>query len=135
MDHERKESRDFGCQLCWPSTADAAWEARRSLACEAELIDESHFHVIILTCPNCNQRFLSVFTETIDWADGEDPQSWSLLPITDQEVADLVVRQGATTEAEINALGPERRCLRRDYPKDRAALSFWSAGIWVEPYD
>ena len=56
-----------GCERCWPSEADAAWEARRKLACAVELVDESHFHVMILACPSCEQRFLSVFTETIDW--------------------------------------------------------------------
>ncbi len=135
MDCDGIESRDFGCDHCWPATPDAAWETRRALVCEAELINESHFHVMILTCGSCDQHFISVFTETIDWTDGEDPQSWTLLPITDLEAADLVVHQGSTTEAELNALGPERRCLRRDHPKDTAALSFWGTGIYVGPYD
>ncbi len=135
MDRDRSERRDFGCEHCWPATPDAAWEARRALACEAELIDESHFHVMILTCASCDQRFISIFTETIDWADSEDPQYWTLLPITDPEAADLVVRRGSTTEAELNALGPERRCLRHDHPKDTAALSFWGTGIHIGAYD
>jgi len=42
-------------------------EARRALDFEAELIDESHVHVAILACGQCGQRFVSVFTETIDW--------------------------------------------------------------------
>jgi hypothetical protein len=58
--------QDFGCEHCWPSTADAAWEARGALTHVQDLIDESHFHVMILACPHCSQRFVSVFTETID---------------------------------------------------------------------
>ena len=56
--------QDFGCERCWPSTADAAWEAREELTHVQELIDDSHFHVMILACPCCTQRFVSVFTET-----------------------------------------------------------------------
>lgn len=64
---------DFGCKRCWPPSAGAAWKARGALTHVAELIDESHFHVMILACPRCTQRFVSVFTETVDWADGDDP--------------------------------------------------------------
>jgi hypothetical protein len=54
---------DFGCASCWPPTAADAWEARSTLTHVAELIDESHFHVMILACPRCSQNFVSVFTE------------------------------------------------------------------------
>ena len=40
---------------------------------------------MVLQCRRCDQRFLSVFTETIDWQDGEDPQQWAVLPITNEE--------------------------------------------------
>jgi hypothetical protein len=125
----------FGCERCWPSSADTAWEARRALAREAELIDESHFHVMVLACSSCAQHFVSVFTETIDWADGEDPQYWTLLPITDAEAAELVQRGGSVTEAQLNALAPERRCLRHDYPKAAVPRTSWGTGIWVGPHD
>ncbi len=81
---------DFGCGRCCPPSADAAWEARRSLTHVVKLIDDLHFHVMILACPGCNQRFLSVFTEMVDWAEGDDSQYWTLLPITGAEAADLV---------------------------------------------
>jgi hypothetical protein len=57
---------------CWYTSADAAWKARDGLTITAELIDESHYHVIILACPQYGQRFLSVSTEMIDWANGDD---------------------------------------------------------------
>lgn len=127
---------DFGCENCWPASPDAAWEARSSLVLEADLIDESHYHVMILACGSCTQRFVSVFTETIDWEDGEDPQYWTLLPITDTEVAGLVQRSASVTEGRLNALGAGRRCLRRDYPKDAAApRASWGVGMWVGPHD
>ena len=135
MVDSEKARADFGCEKCWPTTPDAAWEARRALVREAELIDESHFHVMILACSNCAQRFVSAFTENIDWADGEDPQYWQILPITNTEAAELVQRKGSVTEAQLNALGPERRCLRHDYPKAAPSRSYWSTGLWVSQHD
>jgi hypothetical protein len=119
---------DFGCERCWPTAADAAWEARRALIHVAELIDESHFHVMILACPRCTQRFVSVFTETVDWADGDDPQFWTVLPITGREAADLVQQQHSLTETKLHALGPGRRCLRVEHPKAAPRRIFWRTG-------
>ena len=127
--------RDFGCERCWPSSADAAWEAREELTHVAELIDDSHFHVMILACPCCTQRFVSIFTESIDWKDGDDPQYWTLLPITEAEAVDLVRHQDSLTETKLNALGPGRRCLRRDHPKAIEPRIFWGTGISVNPHD
>ena len=112
---------DFGCAHCWPASADAAWAARTRLSCDADLIDESHFHVMILACTDCAQRFVSVFTETVDWVDGEDPQAWSVLPITNAEAADLMQRRDGSADAVLGSLGPARRCLRRECPKREPA--------------
>jgi len=131
----RQSEDSFGCGTCWPSSIDAALQARARLSCEVELIDESHFHVMILACPECSQRFISVFTEQIDWVEGEDPQSWTLLPITPQEVAFLSQLGSALTEPSLHALGQGRRSLRRDYPKDAGPRCFWSTGIPVLPHD
>jgi hypothetical protein len=121
----------FGCEHCWPSTADAAWEARGSLTHVQDLIDESHFHVMILECSRCTQRFVSVFTETIDWQEGDDPQYWTLLPITEMEAADLVQQRNSLTVTKLNALGCSRRCLRRDCPKGMVPRVLWGVGISV----
>ena len=126
---------DFGCEHCWPVTPDAAWEARQALVRAADLIDESHFHVMILACRSCTQRFVSVFTETIDWADGDDPQNWTLLPITASEATELVRQPGLTTETQLHALGPKRRCLQHDHPKATVPRSFWGTGISVRWHD
>ena len=125
----------FGCERCWPPAMDAAWEARGALTKVAELIDESHFHVMILACPRCTQRFVSIFTETVDWEDGEDPQYWTLLPITGAEADDLIQQRDSLTETKLDALGPGRRSLRRDHPKAAARRIFWGTGIAVGPHD
>ena len=133
----KSEERDqtFGCEFCWPADTDAACEARGKLPRQAELIDESHFHVMLLACPKCEQRFVSVFSEIIDWSDGEAPQYWILLPITETE-AEMLIRKGdSLKEKELEALGPNRRCLRRDYPKGGAPETYWGTGMWVGMHD
>jgi hypothetical protein len=125
----------FGCEHCWPSAADAAWAARGTLAHVQELIDESHLHVMILACTRCSQRFVSVFTETIDWQDGDDPQHWALLPLTPTEAVYLILQGPSLIEAELAALGRGRRCLRHDHPKGAAAQSSWGTGLSVGPHD
>ena len=127
--------KDFGCERCWPSSAHAAWGARDALSHVAELIDESHFHVVVLACRRCTQRFVSVFTEMIDWVDGDDPQYWTLLPVTGPEAADLVDQGASLTDAKLGALGPGRRCLRVDHPKAAARRIFWGSGILVGLHD
>src|ERR671932_749084 len=64
---ERMRTQKFGCELCWPADARAAWVARGGLTRLEGLVDESHFIVTILACPRCDQRYVSIFTETIDW--------------------------------------------------------------------
>ena len=125
----------FGCKLCWPTSAEAAWEVRGVLTLQTELIDESHFHVMILSCPGCDQRFVSVFTELIDWVDGDDPQAWSLLPLTPSEASGLQQQGAALTEAGLSALGRGRRCLYRDCPKGSAPQTFWSTGLGIGAHD
>src|SRR5688572_2100418 len=114
---DSQQRQDFGCKHCWPGNADDAWVARKSLNPVEELIDESHFHVMILACPRCNQRFISVFTETIDWTDGDDPQYWMVLPITEPEFHSLIQQRHSLSETQLNALGSGRRCLQRNLPK------------------
>ena len=129
------QTQTCGCEHCWPAEARAAWDARAGLRRVRTLIDESHFIVSLLTCPRCAQRFVSIFTETIDWTDGEDPQYWTLLPITAAEADRLVQRAASLDEATLNALGRERRSLRRDSPKDKPPRVFWETGILVGPHD
>ena len=124
----------FGCEWCWPAEPESAWKARRALTKDSDLVDESHFHVAIATCGHCGQRFVSVFTETIDWAAGDDPQDWTQLPITAAEAATLRWA-GDTVESALKGLGLARRSLRHDCPKGRPARLFWSSGLFVGPHD
>lgn len=121
----------FGCPNCWPADPEAAWKARAGLAGVAGLVDDSHLIISILACKECLQRFLSAFEEEVDWADGDDPQYWTLLPLTNDEVASLLPPAPAPTSAQLNALGPGRRSLRRDYPKGDVQRVYWATGLTV----
>ncbi|MCL4745036.1 MAG: hypothetical protein KJZ83_06435 [Burkholderiaceae bacterium] len=135
MTDDEEATKLAGCASCWPESPDEAWMARASLSQKAELIDESHFHVMILACIKCGQRFLSVFTETIDWTDGDDPQHWALMPVTDEESRELIEPKAPLEEAHLSALGQRRRSLRHDHPKGAASRSYWSRGFTVRYHD
>lgn len=126
---------EFGCDRCWPSSAEAADAARSTLNVEAELVDESHYRVTIRACPRCSQRFVSLFTEMIDWKGGDDSQYWTLMPVTQAETADLVGRGGSLTEAALNALAGGRRSLFHDHPSGKPERTGWGAGVRVGPHD
>ncbi len=128
-------TEEFGCERCWPDSADAAWKSRGTLARESEIVDDPHFHVMILRCSQCCQSFLSVFTETIDWYDGEDSQYWTLLPLTIVEATALTQDAGPPTESMLTALGPKRKSLRHDYPKGKEPVSYWGIGLMIGPHD
>ena len=76
-----------------------------------------------------------MFAETVDWADSEDPQSWTVLPITKAEEAELVHRAEARMEASLRALGPGRRSLRANHPKASPQAIFWGTGLVIGPHD
>ncbi len=106
-----------GCAICFPEDTESAWRARSGLERAAEIADESHFMVSILRCRACGQAFASVFCETIDWAEGNDPQDSFLIPVSAAE-SEALVRAGEDgVERALLALAPARRYLHRMYPR------------------
>jgi len=89
---------------------------------------------MLLRCPSCEQSFISVFTEQIDWQDGNDPQYWTTIPLTETE-ASLVSSATPLTEEEINAIDHSRRSLHHDFPKDGKKRVAWGRGIRVGTHD
>ena len=127
---------DYGCERCWPHEAAAAWEARQGLAMVAELVDESHYHVMILSCPRCRQNFLSVFTEMVDWAGGEDPMYWTVVPVDAGEVAALTDSTRIPRESDLEAMALDRRSLLRDFARDASKPTVcWGVGLRIGPHD
>ncbi len=131
MNNARLDDK-FGCEQCWPKSANAAWEGIQKIDRGDDLIDESHCHVMIRVCRDCSQHFLWVFTEKVDWVDGEDPQHWAILPITDAEVKE---QSYSLPGNEANAFQPDRRSLQKDFPKGDDARIFWSTGIFIGDHD
>jgi hypothetical protein len=104
----------LGCGTCIPEEPASA--TALGLAEDARLIDESHFMVKIRSCGACGQKFLWVFTEQIDPVDGNDPQCWSVLPISPEE-AEAMIEAGEALDLDaVSRLGLRRRFLRDDSP-------------------
>ena len=125
---------EFGCEACWPASAQDAQATRAALAVEAELVGEPHFRVTVRACRACAQRFVSVFTEMIDWSGGDDSQYWTLMPVTQAEASGLA-GSGALTETLLNSLGRGRRSLFHDHPTGKPPRTGWGTGLQVGPHD
>lgn len=123
-----------GQELAANCSRSAAWEARSDLQRRCELIEKSHFHVMILACPTCAQTFLSVFSELIDWDRGDGSQGWTLLPITAIEDQTLTAAGTAFEERSLYEPDRDRPSLYHTHPKGRSASSFWGRGIPMLPH-
>jgi hypothetical protein len=104
----------LGCRECIPEEPASA--TALDLGEEARLVDESHFTVKIRFCRQCGQKFLWVFTEQIDHVNGEDPQCWSVLPISPEEAAALIEAGDDLDLEAVSRLGMRRRFLRDESP-------------------
>lgn len=124
----------IGCDTCWAPEASKAWDLIKGVPIEERLIDEPHYIVQIRACPSCSQRFLQTTTETIYWADGEDPISRTVIPITDEERARLLAAQPLGDET-IEGIGAGRQSLRYDWPKNEEPALFWGTGVRVGIHD
>ncbi|MDR5782344.1 hypothetical protein QCE63_23365 [Caballeronia sp. LZ065] len=124
-----------GCERCWPESSEAAWQARRELREHAVWIDESHFNVRALECIHCKHRYLSVFTESVDWVNGDDAQRWLVAPVSAHEYERAKALFAASLEAALSVVPADRRSLCRDFPSDGEARTFWSSGLRVGGHD
>ena len=124
--------QEFGCAKCWPASADNAYRVTPGLSRVTELIDDSHYIVRVVSCAACGQRFLTVFTEMIDWDDGEDPCSRRRAPLTAQEAESL---SGEPSAQQLTALVGNRKCLAFDWPKDKPRAIYWTRGLLIGPHD
>ena len=125
----------YGCPKCWPESAEAAWEVGLKIKRRHELVNESHFHVMILTCGSCRQPFLWVFTELTDWDAADDSQAWIRVPLTADEERSLRGLPEDAIEPTIYGIGENRRSLRRIYPRGMTAGCSWGRGIPPLPHD
>jgi hypothetical protein len=128
-DNDEKAQADVGCEQCWPADPDAVWAARRTRERRTRLVHSSHYIVSILICDSCRQQFVSKFSESIDWIDGDDPQYWTLMPVSAAEADELIRNPVVAVEAQIHELFQGRRSLKHDAPKGEPRRSYWSIGF------
>ncbi|WP_131803600.1 MULTISPECIES: hypothetical protein [Pseudofrankia] len=72
------------------------------------IADESHFFGSVRRCRSCGQNYASIFCETVDWVDSDDPQYQLLIPVTATEVRSLAEAGEYDVEAALEDLSPER---------------------------
>lgn len=126
----------FGCGACFEGEAEAAWERVSLLSSVAELVDESHFDLSILACPKCGQRYLKVFTELIDWKDGDDSQASAIVPLAEEEPSQVQAWKDSPDLKKIEAWVAGRRFLRWIHPCGGETLTSWVDGGFVfMPHD
>lgn len=119
---------------CRSEDVHTARTAITACKCIAEIIDDSHFRVAVLRC-DCGQHFLYVFTEEIDWENGEDPQAWLRVPLSNAEAARAASYDPDTIEDFIMGLS-SRRHLRSVFPSIGASSEQWINGpIVILPHD
>ena len=125
----------FGCEQCFKADAEAVARAKTKFQMIARLVDESHFIVTIFACPHCRQHCVSIFTEQIDWSEGDDAQYVNVLPITPEESQELQ-KSAENLVARLQALGQNRAYLRDDSPTGAPRKIQWAnGGLWIGPHD
>ena len=103
----------------------------------AELVDESHFMASIRRCVLCGQHFLAMFCERVDWADGDDPQTRIVAPVSEPEARELQAAEVAANEyVMLEIVAGERRFLYHDMPKGAPETLQWmSRPLFIPAHD
>jgi hypothetical protein len=97
------------CLHCCSDDALCVWAAMRAVHLST-LVDESHFSIQLIAC-RCGQRFVKVFTERIDWQNGDDDQTWLVFAVLPAEAEQLQASSEAELHRRVTALGRGRRFL------------------------
>jgi hypothetical protein len=108
-----------------------------ALSDESEpIVNESHFSICALKCRHCGAAWIEVFSELIDWDDGDDSQAWTFAPVTSSEL-DVLRRAGETrAESALHQLKLDRRYIRRVDPRGNSRELYWVDGaVWLLPHD
>jgi len=102
----------------------------------AEPVEESHLSITARACASCGQRFVWVFSEMIDWVDGNDPQRCTLVPIAQTEADELIAEGEQVREPSVERLTDGRPVLVMDFPKSGAKTFAYVGGARIiGPHD
>jgi hypothetical protein len=126
-----------GSCACLGKDGLGAIECFRGAQIVARLVDESHFGVNVVRCAQCGQHFATIFCERIDWADGDDPQTWIGAPVSEDEAHRLVTANVAAEESVLlDIVAGERRILVQDRPKgEQPTLQWKSRRLYIPGHD
>jgi hypothetical protein len=102
------------CALWTDPEATLANPLKQQFALHATFVEESHWWRYLLECRECGQRYVYEFHEEVDWADGDDPQYVTLVPVKTQAEIDAVCA------APQDCLGGFVPRLCKDWPKGAA---------------
>lgn len=116
----------FGCVSCRPESPEAAWEAKRAFVRGEDLVDESHEMIYMQSCGACQQLYVVIAEEFVDWADSDDSQFWTVIPVSADEAQSLRAQGASLTPDKARSVGARRRVLRRDAPKGNAPRVSWA---------
>jgi predicted RNA-binding Zn-ribbon protein involved in translation (DUF1610 family) len=123
----------FGCARCWGDDAPAAWTELDTLR-GRPLVAEYHFG-LVLKQHRCGQRFAVVFTERIGWS-GDDDQTWTIVPITDEDDAALTTCPTGQVARRLVTLAANRRFLVCTAPLRTTPEAWWRPlGFDIGPHD
>lgn len=99
----------------------------------ARLVDESHFGVSLQQCGRCERRFLTMFGERVDWIDGDDPQTWIAVLVSDAEAARILDTAPIDEDTLAQLLPGPRQMLYHDMPKGDGEVLAWRTGLLLVP--
>jgi hypothetical protein len=124
---------EFGCERCYRNDdASAVWDNYtrsndRGLVEVRTIEEDSHFSIRIQKCAACNQFFVWVFNEIVDWNNGDDSADISVLPIFPVEDVRAVDME------YLHSLGESRRWLHHSYGGGYKSTTLWRSGrlaVW-----
>jgi hypothetical protein len=121
----------FGCEQCYGEDASAVMEwCIKNLETVRRVVTDSHFGVSVRVCPGCEQRFVAIFTEFVDWAGGDDAQYFDIVPVTPVEVA-WIEQAGRSLTTELGRLGHGRKHVASDWPTGGSKRVYWKHGVFT----
>ena len=124
-----------GCKQCWSSDANWVWEARSRLQKRLDLVDSAHLGVSLVACTQCEQSYLSVFTETINWRGGNDPVHWTLIPIMSVHAIEMAKRVKPVSESLLSDICGKASSAQRYSSSSGESRSYWGVGLQIGMHD
>ncbi|MBP2325134.1 hypothetical protein JOF56_005519 [Kibdelosporangium banguiense] len=120
----------FGCRQCYGEDAGTVmtW-CTKNLKITKRIVTDSHFGVSVRHCPACDQLFIAIFTEFVDWTAGDDAQYFDIVPVTPVELA-RIEEAGRTLVTDLGRLGHGRKHVASSHPTGEPREVFWKHGVF-----